>query len=93
MHVRMHKSNEWSTILLITNECQYITRVVYAIPLDDTRYYNYRGIITRIVIHFLCLLCSRKLMRRTTRVGDGACMAMAKQFTMHKVVVACVIGD
>ena len=56
---------------------------------------NYRGIMTNIVEENLRLLCSRKSERALIRVGDVAREwgNMAKHFTAHKAVVACVSGE
>ena len=60
-----------------------------------SNYHNYRGIITRVVEENLRLLCSRKSERGLRRVGDVAREwgNMAKHFTAHKAVVACVSGE
>ena len=59
------------------------------------QHYNYRGIITIIVEENLRLLCSRKPERGLRRVGFVArgWGNMAKHFTVHKAVVACVSGE
>ena len=56
---------------------------------------SYRGIITNIVEENLRLLCSRKSKRGLRRVGVVAREwgNMAKHFTVHKAVVACVRGE